>query len=309
MPVAAKRRTAVEPAATEAAGGKAAKALAVDMTVGEGLQTVLASGLRGLRGAARGNGMRPEGIHRFRIGVRRLRALLSAFRDVLPDQERRATSEQLAAIARRYGPTREWDVFIADTLAPLKAAFPEERAIREIAVAAAAARRDSVPPDGKLGADAASAGALIGAAAFLHRPGPEQKELWDKPLMDFATDLLRRHHKRLRKRLKDVDLTDQPTFHEVRIYAKHLRYSVEMFSELFAKGPAETYLDRLVGVQNILGRLNDALTAERLITELKAPARTAGLINGWLAREVIADRDRFPDEARRFRRAHPFWKG
>jgi inorganic triphosphatase YgiF len=81
--------------------------LTPDLTVGDGLQEMLAGAL----GAVQGQGTpakapNRESVHRLRVGVRRLRSILSAFGDALPDGERRALGDQLRAVAQRFGRAR-----------------------------------------------------------------------------------------------------------------------------------------------------------------------------------------------------------
>ena len=67
-------------------GPTAYPVLTPDSTVGTGLRVMIASGLRNLKGASqRGGSERPDSIHRFRTGLRRLRSAISAFSTVLPE--------------------------------------------------------------------------------------------------------------------------------------------------------------------------------------------------------------------------------
>lgn len=280
-----------------------------DVTVGAGLQKVLASALRTLRSVGmRGDPVSPEAIHRFRVGVRRLRSILSAFRDALPAQEHHDLGAQLAATAQRYGRAREWDVFLTDTLAPLRAALPRDQPLSEVEAVAAEARRHSLPPETNIFADiVVIEAAFEEAEPWLRPPGAEWSALWQSPLRDFAADLLERRHRRLRRSLKGVDLAEHAAFHQLRIRVKKLRYPSEMLRSLFDEGPATAYVERLVALQNVLGHLNDALVADGLLTELPLPSRPDGLIAGWLAREMQVCRERFPAAMGAFRRADPFW--
>jgi len=285
-------------------------ALPSHATVGAGLGAMLASGVRGLRATAqRGELDRPETIHRFRVGLRRLRSLFSAFRDVLPDADRRVLGTRLAAIAKRYSRVREWDVFIAGTLTPMSAALPHEPALLELESCARAARQRALPEPTDFPAEAAETANAIESAAWLHRPSPELAEKWNRDLKDFAVDLLAKRHRRLRKRLKDVDLTDHASFHQVRIYAKKVRYPIEMFSDLFETAEVDDYLRRLIAVQDALGQLNDSLIARDLVAELPLSSRPQGLVNGWLARDIESRRRSFPAAAKACRKAAPFWEG
>ncbi len=279
-----------------------------DASVGAGFAVILTSSVRSLRASAQhGEPDRPETIHRFRVGLRRLRSLLSAFRAVMPDAERRNLSTRLAAVAKRYGRVRDWDVFLAGTLMAMSAALPDEPALLELETCARAARRRALPETADFPAEAAEVANAIERASWLHHPGPEFSEGWNRDLKEFAVDLLAKHHDRLRKRLKAVDLTDHASFHALRIYAKKVRYPIEMFSNLFGKPEVGDYLRRVIAVQDVLGQLNDSLIACDLIAELPLSSRSQGLVRGWLARDIEARRQTFPAIAKACRRAAPFW--
>ncbi|HXP30059.1 MAG TPA: CHAD domain-containing protein [Stellaceae bacterium] len=282
-------------------------ALPPDIAVGEGLQLVLASALRSLRfSTARAEPSGPEIIHRFRIGVRRLRSLLAIFRSALPEEDRRGLSRYLAGFAQRYGRVREWDVLLTETLPPLRAALPDESITSEIADSAGQARRSALPQFALEG-EAAAIAAALETAAFLRQPLPDHEEIWSSNLRDFSSELIEKHHRRLRKWLKHLDLTDQAAFHSVRIKTKRLRYPIEMFSTLFDEGAVQPYLRRVIRVQSALGHLNDAQTARTLLGNLPLSGRAQALANGWLARDILASRERFPKIARALRRSAPFW--
>lgn len=302
----AKRSPATEPVAETRRS--AVPSLAPDASVGAGFEVTLAACLRALRIAtSRGDPERPETVHRFRVGVRRLRSLLAAFRGVLPAEENRHLSARLASFAKRYGRAREWDVFRTVTLEPMVASLPDEPALLEIDACAREARNRAMPPDVNFLAELDAVGAALDAAHWLHYPRPEFADEWRRPLKDFAVDLLGTLHRRLRKRLKSVDLNDQASFHRLRISAKKMRYPIEMFRTLFDEDAVSAYLEQLIAVQDALGHLNDALVARDLVATLPLSSRAQGLVNGWIGREIEACRDRFPAAARGCRRVDPFW--
>ncbi len=289
-------------------GRTAYPVLTPDSTVGAGLQLMLAASVRGLRNAAhRGEPERPDTVHRFRVGLRRLRSLLSAFGGVLPEDERRLFGKRLSSIAKRYSRTREWDVFLAATLRPLSDALPDEPALIELEACAREARRRSLPDGINFHAEANEIASAIDAAGWLHHPRAEFADDWQRDLKVFASELLEKRRRRLRKQLKAVDLDHQASFHNLRIQAKKIRYPIEMFKNLFEEKLVDTYVARLIAVQDALGQLNDALVATSLVAELPLSSRPQGLVNGWLAHEIVARRNRFPAAARRLRKAAPFW--
>jgi CHAD domain-containing protein len=289
-------------------GHTAYPVLTPDSTVGTGLQVMIASGLRSLKGASqRGGTERPESIHRFRIGLRRLRSVLSAFSMVLPEDERRSLNRRLGSVGLSYSRLREWDVFIAGTVQPLAESLPDEPSIIELDATAREARKRALPDTSSLRRQVDDIVATIEEAEWLQRPAGAFELEWQKDLSGFASELLAKRHRRLRKRLKKVDIAVQEDFHRLRIQAKKIRYPTEMFGNLFEPKPADAYLDRLIAVQDALGQLNDALVARDRLVELPISSRAQGLVSGWLAHEVKARSDRFPRAAKRLRKATPFW--
>ena len=285
------------------------KELADGLTVGDGLQEMLAGALGALRGRST-SAARPtaDAIHRFRVGLRRLRSILSAFSDAFPESERRALSDRLRGVAQRYGRSREWDVFLAYCLAPLRQSLPDDQSLGQLERQARQARRLAMPPGDTLKGSFAEIEAAVSAAPWLRRPSPELRDCWERPLRDFAAELLAARHRRLRKRVKTVDLADPVAFHQLRIRVKKVRYTSELVRSLFDEDLAKKYLRRLVELQDLMGRMNDAGVAGELLRSLAPVPAAAPLVAGWLAHEIAVGREQFPDCARSFRRAEPFWE-
>ena len=84
-----------------------------------------------------------EGVHQLRVALRRLRSALSAFRDVLPEDERKTMSEELRWIASSCGQARDWDVFRSELLKPLAEHVEDDPALANVAAAADRARKRS----------------------------------------------------------------------------------------------------------------------------------------------------------------------
>src|SRR5262249_27257879 len=69
----------------------------------------------------------PEGVHQTRVAVRRLRAALSAFRNILPEDQRRAASDELRWLAQVLGEARNIDVFCESLLDPARNDVPQAK--------------------------------------------------------------------------------------------------------------------------------------------------------------------------------------
>jgi triphosphatase len=281
--------------------------LAPDLAVGDGLQEMLAGALAAIRGqqnAARLSG--PEAIHRFRIGLRRLRSVLSAFADVLPEEERRLLSDRLRAAAQRYGRVRDWDVFIAHTLGQLRAARLDAPVLDLLAERAAAARRQALPPGDALKQSLADVEGAVARAVWLRRPAPGFAPSWTRPLAQHAHALLEQRHEKLRKEVKRADLADQAAFHDLRIRVKKLRYPAELLKSLFDERSANSYLRPLVALQDVLGDLNDVFTGRALALALGLPFEMQSLVLAALTNEAERIRAGFPAAAHAFRHAKLF---
>ena len=86
-------------------------------------------------------GTDPEGVHQFRVALRRLRSAFTVFGAVLPPGDTAPLDREAERFLGALGPARDWDVFIAETLAPLRAARPRDSSLEALAEAAWAARR------------------------------------------------------------------------------------------------------------------------------------------------------------------------
>jgi inorganic triphosphatase YgiF len=77
----------------------------------------------------------PEGIHQTRVAVRRLRAVLSAVKTMLPQEHYRWANGELKWLAGALGPARNWDVFAGSLLAPVSGALPGEAELKRLEAA------------------------------------------------------------------------------------------------------------------------------------------------------------------------------
>jgi triphosphatase len=105
-----------------------------------------------------------EALHQMRVGLRRLRAAISIFADVVADSELERIKAELKWITQELGPARDLDVFAADVLQPLQKAHPKDAGV-------AAAGRDFENRR---------------RAAYDHAIGSLRSERFRKDLLDLA---------------------------------------------------------------------------------------------------------------------------
>ncbi len=231
-----------------------------------------------------------EGVHQFRVGLRRLRSCLSVFKSVIPAETVAGLKLDIRWLNEVTGPVRDWDVFI-EGLEPVVGRFPEHRGLKDFVAAGHAIRvrhdralcsRLRSPRYGgfllRLGAWLATAGWRVGQ-------DPEIRELQTQPVLRFARQVLRKNHKRMIREGEDFDNLPTEIKHDLRIRAKRLRYALQFFSSLYGQEHCRGMLKTLSALQDNLGLLNDLVVAERLLDEAGARCSepTKALIDGWYA--------------------------
>jgi triphosphatase len=270
-------------------------------------------------------GRNPEYLHQMRTALRRLRTALKLLRKLAPVDALSAIDAELRWLAAVLGPARDWDVFLSDILAPLERTLPPEDdlaalhrlALRLRARHARSAREALRAPRYQmlllsLGRTFATDGLplLRNAAA-----GDGSLNL-DAPAQSWASAILAKAAARLRKRggpsLPEATPSDR---HRARIAAKRLRYAAEFFASLYPAKRVARYIGALQELQRVLGILNDAAVAERLLDEALSTAKTpiepkvVGLVRGWTAAMGAQQVEALARSWRAFEKARPFWGG
>jgi len=150
-----------------------------------------------------------------------------------------------------------------------------------------------------------AAGAICNAPGFGAGPEEPERTRADK----FARAVLRRRHRRLVRRAAACATGGPQERHALRIAAKKLRYAAEFFAPLFPGRHARAYAAALAGLQDVLGRGNDAATAARLAAELGAGGEPVDrALDAWLATTTAGVEPELARAWKRFTRAMRFWR-
>lgn len=220
-------------------------------------------------------GDNPEFLHQARVALRRLRSCLKLFAPVLPTDFVRIYGNAWRQFAHSLNEARDWDVFEGETLPALCASFPADAGLQRLSVAcrreAQRARRLAAAQF----ADPAYSRLLLDFGAALQTlpasSAPDLAQLSRERLQRRA-----RQARRLAKRLHELESAER---HHLRISFKKLRYTLEFAPP--GKG-RKAYLKTLARLQEELGRINDQVSAARLLERLLPNARP-GLAHGWIA--------------------------
>ncbi len=269
----------------------------------------------------------PEGVHQMRVGLRRLRAAISFFKDILQDPESARIRRELRWLLGELGPARDFDVLIDESVAPLqreradgtalatlKADLKHRRkaGIERAKIAVAGDRYRQIVLDTALWTT--GGGWTIGAASQL-------AERRSRNVADFAAaEFARREHK-IEKKLKKIEKFDPRRRHKLRIAAKKLRYADEFFACLYDCRGKRHRLKRhrtaLEALQSSLGKLNDMRTHDAVASNfLRSQHRTAkkpqkafalGLISGKDHAHIAALMHAATKAGKQLAAAKPFW--
>lgn len=238
-------------------------------------------------------GVAPEPVHQMRVAIRRLRTALTVFRRAAPAPMLDGLSADLKQAAAKLGVARDWDVFLAETAAPVQLAFPDDRRVAGL-IAAAARRRGAAYADLRIYLQSPAWRQLTLLLALLPTLRPwaqtagsyERPDMLAAPAEAYAAQALHRAFKRLLSAGDDLKALDAAALHETRKQAKKLRYSIEFFAPLFNVKPVRRFVEKLVDLQHALGALNDGAVAAALMQKISGGADRAfaiGAVQGYVA--------------------------
>ena len=264
-------------------------------------------------------GTDPEYLHQARVALRRLRSVLDAFEDLLPEAQGKPRQRALRRLTRALGPARDWDVFAAQTLAPVTEQFPGHRGLMAIARASGRLRDAAYLASRRALAARRAQALLVDVAGWLaseswsaDAPGGSPGA-WRVPLREHAASVLARYHRRLLKRGRGVQTAGLGRLHRLRIATKRLRYAAGFFAPLFPRGRAAPMLKALNDLQDALGAINDCAIAPSLIgaaeTAARGPLRAQAktIITHWNAAMLADRRGALKPLWKTVRRCAPFW--
>jgi inorganic triphosphatase YgiF len=265
------------------------------------------------RGVARGGD--PEHLHQMRVGLRRLRSALLAFRELLPKKAAKPIAGRLRPIIPPLGAARDWDVF-CEGLVRIGTQEPERAPAMAPLLARARAKRGAARRRAREAAGSPKLQAfLLRALRWVHAaPWKERAARVDGALGAFAARALGGLHRKALKRAHGIDWHDAEARHRLRIRMKRLRYGCDFFAGAFAGAAARPYSKRMAALQDILGDLNDIALGRRRLAELAPRGGSPGIAAAAAhVRQALAARERMlvislEQAWAAFEKRRPFWQ-
>jgi CHAD domain-containing protein len=270
-----------------------------------------------------------EGVHQMRVGMRRLRAAMSLFADILRDPETAALKQELRWLAGELAPARELEVLVTRVVAPVRRRHSRLAGVSSLSRDLAAQRATALARAQDAVRSARFRALTLEVAAWLEtgqwtRPQDDLvRDRGEVPIEISAAEQLTRRFGKIRKRSKVLTQLDARGRHELRIQAKKVRYAAEFFANLFPGKKAarrrKRFLSALEGVQDGLGDLNDIAVHEDRITAIAgdgggrrrrgSPKRAfaAGLLSGREDARFEMALANAADACGALARVKPFW--
>lgn len=251
------------------------------MTAIEGFGTIARACLEHLAGNERGvcESDNPEFVHQARVAIRRLRSALRVWKPALPVDFIATFDPSWQRLAQHLGEARNWDVFMAETLPTIAAAFPWNDEVDRLALHAleqcathrqAARRALRAPAHTRLERDFVAALAALPDAGSRH-------------LEHFAPRCLDKRARQVHQRASQAIAGDAAARHTLRVAYKRLRYALEFFAPLYPGETLRSYHVAASRLQELLGRLNDLAVADELVGQA-LPHGAGDDIRAWLTR-------------------------
>jgi triphosphatase len=228
----------------------------------------------------------PEAAHQLRVGLRRLRSALRAFRPIENSPATQELSRYARDIGRKVGGLRDADILIGAIYAPVAATRQREPGFGELREALLA-HRDAVRGEVR----AALLSELWSRLQLYLALWPETVKSNAKlatPVGAFAPVSLARSWRRVAKcgaRLESLSIEER---HQMRKALKAFRYAVEFFASLYDARRVNRFVKDLKRLQDVFGYMNDVATAGALnaicderCAVRPAAQRAAGYALGW----------------------------
>ena len=261
-----------------------------------------------------------EGVHQFRVTLRRMRSALSLFRGALPKSSRSYWSDELRWVAGELGMARDLDVFISEGLNAVADDLPLSGA--EGLLQLAERRRQQVYEE--------QVRAMLDSDRYrqfkegfetwfekkqweTEGPNKKQSKLMASNMVRFSRNLMDKQERKVLSAGSHVDRYNAEEMHSLRIECKKLRYAAEFFRPLFLG--MDDFIAQMKGLQDLLGLMNDVAVMRHLLDSLLADESDheilvyAGGLVGWRTCDYHHMLNRFDVYWEEFLEAkHPWWK-
>jgi triphosphatase len=266
-----------------------------------------------------------EGIHQMRVGLRRLRAAISIFKDILQDRQSEHLKVELRWLTEQLAPARDYDVFLEDSVQPMQESQPQRRELATLHAALLKERATGFAKARDAVASERYRRLVLRAALWLANgnwcanPDGSQRGHRAQPIRVFAREILTRLTSKIVKKIEKLEKLDARHRHKLRIAVKKLRYATEFFDSLFAhtKKERKALIKVLEKLQTAMGKLNDIRVQEGLADKIvhrrniqkgREMSLAVGLVQGQEQRNIKQLLETAAKAGAHLPKLKPFWK-
>ena len=254
-----------------------------------------------------------ESIHQMRVALRRLRSAMTMFKEMLTDPASETLRTELRWLQQILGAARDWDVLLADTVAPLEQLLGNLAGYERLCALIAERRQQARARALAELARPRLAKLMLLLAFWTDRAGIDHPSA-HRPVSDLARAILDKRHRKVRREMTRFSDLSVEGRHQCRIDIKKLRYAVDFFAGLYPVRRGQRLLPLLASLQDRLGTLNDVAIAhdklEVLVMEDGSAelAWAAGQLIGWHSGRAGRLLGQIHDDWLAVERVPPFWR-
>jgi triphosphatase len=271
-----------------------------------------------------------EALHQMRVGVRRLRAVISLFKEMLSGPQTEAVKSELKWLTGELGPARELDVFMRHVVKRTDANKGGGHGLDAVVDDFRKRRRRAFDRAEEAVGSVRFRRLLLDVMTWIEIGDWTRKQdeltrtLRERSVVDAAAEELRRRDRKIRKRGAKLAELDPRSRHKLRIGAKKLRYACDFFAGAFPNKKSAArrrrFVAKLKDLQDALGDLNDIQVNQELPeaaihrSSLRKQSRRAAqaFAAGRLSGRESARFDRIMQTAkgayRKFAKTRSFWR-
>ena len=177
-------------------------------------------------------------------------------------------NDELRWLGQTLGQARNFDVFATELVPAARARMPDEGGWEELAATLdGCAERHTTASGMRFSQSAIPPRCCICCGGSRRAAGsnplrrPLRSAISRRPCLD-------RRRRKVRQRSKGFGRLNPRERHKLRIAAKKLRYTIELFGDLFPKRGLQNYTRKLKRLQDDLGYANDVRVAHDFLSEL-----------------------------------------
>ena len=262
-----------------------------------------------------------EAIHGMRIAIRRLRAALSLFTEMIEGDDFGGLKQELKWMSDLLGAARDLDVLVAGPVRNARLRHPDLEGLEELGDKSEELRQGAHRGLNEAIHSERFRRLLLGivefaeAGAWSRDASPERRKLRSVAIAAFAPEKLDRRLRSICKKKSRVAIVGENELdrHHVRIKAKKLRYMAEFLKSLARTREYEKTSVALKKLQSTLGDVHDAVAAEQIVSRILEKensaelAFAASILRGEFAAPAGSIEKASAAHAQ-LRRSTPFWQ-